>query len=259
MSITDVTATLAQYGALVTITDMVELTNQDPVIAETGAVLGEQMGLTLDTICRNVLVAGSAVRYSSGDVNRAAVIHKLLAGDIDVVHRALRRANAKYFTELIKATSAVGTTGIRPSFWAIIHPDTAYDVDNQTNFPGFKSVNEYASQGGVYEEELGAYKNVRFLVTSNAPVIGHAGAAVGVSGLKSDNATNVDVYQTIVLAKDAFGCCPLDGGNSKLIVKPRGSGDDYLDQRTQVGWKATTVYKILNNAFMYRIEHGATA
>src|SRR5215216_3689478 len=41
LTVTDVTATLAQYGDYVAVTDMVDMTNQDPVLTEAGMVLGE--------------------------------------------------------------------------------------------------------------------------------------------------------------------------------------------------------------------------
>src|SRR3954465_2965453 len=63
---TDVTATLAQYGDYVNITDMVDLTNQDAVLTEAGMVLGEQAGTTIDQIRRDVLVAGTNVIYTNG-------------------------------------------------------------------------------------------------------------------------------------------------------------------------------------------------
>jgi N4-gp56 family major capsid protein len=55
--------------------------------------------------------------------------------------------------------------------------------------------------------------------------------------------------------------CPLSGEAMSTIVKPLGSAGsaDPLDQRSTVGWKATTTTQILNQSWMYRLETLATA
>src|SRR5438067_6399897 len=55
LTVTDVTANLAQYGDFLTVSDMVDLTNQDPVLTEAGTVLGEQGGVTVDIVRRDVM------------------------------------------------------------------------------------------------------------------------------------------------------------------------------------------------------------
>jgi N4-gp56 family major capsid protein len=64
------TATLAQYGDFVTLSDMVSMTNQDPVVTEATDVLGDQAGTTIDQVRRDVLVAGTNVAYANGVANR---------------------------------------------------------------------------------------------------------------------------------------------------------------------------------------------
>jgi N4-gp56 family major capsid protein len=76
LTVTDVTATLAQYGDFLTVSDMVDLTNQDPVLTEAGTVLGEQGGVTVDIVRRDVLVAGTNVIYSNG-TTRAGLTNPL--------------------------------------------------------------------------------------------------------------------------------------------------------------------------------------
>src|SRR5688572_16890044 len=50
LTTTDVTATLASYGDFIIVSDIVDLTNQDPVLTEAGMVLGEQAGSTTDVL-----------------------------------------------------------------------------------------------------------------------------------------------------------------------------------------------------------------
>lgn len=259
MTKTDTTFTLAQYGDFCKFTDMVVTTNQDPVLTELAEVLGEQMGNTLDQVYREVLVAGTAVRYASAVASRATIVQKILQADLDKVQRQLRRNNAQFIKPQVNASTAVGTVGIRASFYAIIHPDTLQDLEAIT---GYRSVTEYATQNGVMEGEEGAYKNIRFISTTNAKMWADAGGTAVTNSLKYTTAnTACDVYATLVFGKDAYAICPLDALTVKYIVHPLGTSgaSDPLNQFGTAGWKATTVCGILNNNFMMRIEHGVSA
>lgn len=256
LSVTDITATLAQYGDFVTITDMVDLTNQDPVLTEAGKVLGEQAGTTIDRVRRDVLVAGTNVFYANGTA-RNQVNTVLDAGDLKTVIRFLERQDAKFVKEMIKASTGVGTVPIRPAYVGIIHPDTQAVLEGIT---GYKSVEEYGSQMEVMPDEVGAFKNIRFVVSTNAKVFADGGAASGTNVI-STGGTNADVYATLIIAANSYGVCPLAGQAMRNIVKALGSSGtaDPLDQRATSGWKATTTTKILNEAWIARIEHACTS
>ncbi|MFA6204448.1 MAG: N4-gp56 family major capsid protein [Gallionella sp.] len=255
LAVTDVTATLAQYGDFITLSDMVSMTNQDPVVTEATDVLGDQAGTTIDQARRDVLVAGTNKLFASSVANRAAVANKLLANDLDLAIRFLKNQNAKYVKEGVPASDKVGTGSVRKSFVAIVHPDVEFDLENIT---GYKSVSDYGSQEGIMEDEIGAYKNIRFVSSTNAKVFTGDGA-VGTTTYKNDGA-NYDVYQTLIFADNAYGVCPLSGEAMNTYVKALGSAGsaDPLEQRSTVGWKATTTTQILNDAWMIRIESAAT-
>lgn len=255
LAVTDITATLAQYGDFVTLSDVVDMVNQDPVITEATEVLGDQAGLTIDQVRRDVLVAGTNVAYANGVANRAAVNVKLSTADLDKAIRFLKNQNAKFMKEGIPPSTGVGTGAIRKAYIAVIHPDVEFDVESLT---GFKPVSDYPSQMGVMEDEIGAYKNIRFVSSTNAKLFAGAGAAG--TAVYKNNGTNFDVYCTLIFAADAYGVCPLSGEAMKTIVKPLGSAGsaDPLDQRSSVGWKAMTTTKILNESWMIRLESAAS-
>lgn len=255
LSVTDITATLAQYGDYVTLSDVVDMVNQDPVITEATEVLGDQAGLTIDQVRRDVLVAGTNVAYANGVAARINVNSKLTTADLDKAIRFLKNQNAKFMKEGIPPSDGVGTGAIRKAYVAVIHPDVEFDVESLT---GFKPVSDYPSQMGVMEDEIGAYKNIRFVSSTNAKVFAGGGAA-GTTTYKN-NGANYDVYATLIFAADAYGVCPLSGEAMKTIVKPLGSAGsaDPLDQRSSVGWKAMTTTKILNESWMIRLESAAS-
>lgn len=242
MSVTDVTATLLQYGDFTILTDKVTLVTEDNVIKESTDVLGEQGGQTIDEVTRDDISAGTQVAYAGGVASRNLVAGKLDEATVKSGIKTLKRQNAKPFTETITGTAKVGTAPIKKGFVCIIHTDTSETVED---FTGFKGYEEYASQQLIDVNEIGAYKGVRFVETTNAKIFAGAGAGA------------VDVYSSLLLGKDAYGVVSLRGQkNIQTIVKPLGSAGtaDPLNQRASVGWVAWTISKILNDNWMVRME-----
>jgi N4-gp56 family major capsid protein len=259
LSSTEITAVMGQYGDFVTITDQLIDMGLDPILLEAGEILGEQAGLSIDTIHRAVLLAGTSVRYANGVAARINIITTIKDSDIQAVVRALEGANATKMRTMNGATEKVSTVPLRPGFIGITHTDCRQDIEGLT---GFIPVEKYSSQKDVMEEEIGEVKGIRFLVTTNAGIVVDTGGTAVTNNLVYTTAsTSCDVYQTLVLAKDAYGIIPLQkNGIMNIVKKAKDSGtDDPLSQRSTSGWKAYTVAKILNDTFLYRIEHGVTA
>jgi N4-gp56 family major capsid protein len=244
LSVTDVTATVLQYGDYVTISDYLQLTTLDPILLETAAVLGEQAGLSLDNITRDVLNAGTSVAYSGSghtardEVNTGDVIDE---DDIEAAVLAFKNANVKKITKMVAPDAGYETRPINASYVGIVHPEIAAEIKG---FTGFVPIEKYASQADVMPGEFGSYFEVRFIETSNAKVFEDLGAS------------SIDVYSTVIIGDNAYGVTRIAGESLKNIVKPLGSAgtSDPLNQRATSGWKATKVAKILNEDCVYRIE-----
>ena len=65
------------------------------------------------------------------------------------------------------------------------------------------------------------------------------------------------VFATLFLGENAYGVTDIEGGGLEHIVKQRGYGNDPLNQRSSVGWKATKVAKRLLEEYMIRYESGS--
>lgn len=65
------------------------------------------------------------------------------------------------------------------------------------------------------------------------------------------------VFCTLFLGENAYGVTDVEGGGLEHIVKQRGYGNDPLNQRSSVGWKATKVAKRLLEEYMIRFESGS--
>ena len=247
LSITDITATVLQYGDFITLTDVVTFETPDPILTETSQLLGDQAGDTLDQLCRNIVVAGTNVMFATGternDITAAA---KLTSTLVRKAVRTLKRAKAKRITRMINASTGISTEPVAASYIGIVHPNTTYDLKTDSLFV---PIEKYSSNTTAMEGEIGKIDEVRFIESTNAVVFTGEGDG------------NVDVYGTIIFGQEAYGISRISGQAMQNIVKPLGSGgsSDPLDQRQTSGWKATFVAKILNNDFIIRIEHGVTA
>lgn len=240
LSAKGLTATVAQYGGYVTLSDIIQLTAIDNNVVQATKLCASQAGRTLDTITREVLAAGTNVQYAGSKTSRSA----LTAADVlsvDLIKKAVR------FLETQDAPKINGY------YVGIIHPYAKYDLMKD---PDWKSPHTYTDTENIYRNEIGELYGVRFVQSSRAKVFAKAGATPSGTG-----AVPVDVYATLILGDDAYGVTELEGGGLQHIVKPLGSAGtaDPLDQRSTVGWKATKVAKILVPQYMVRIESGATA
>ncbi len=66
------------------------------------------------------------------------------------------------------------------------------------------------------------------------------------------------VFATLFLGANAYGTTEVGGGGIEHIVKQKGYGNDPLNQRSSVGWKATKVAVRLVEEYMLRVESGSS-
>lgn len=234
--VTAITATISQYGAFITTTDMLNLTAFDNNMAELTKLLGSQAGRTSDTITRDVLAAGTNVMFTGATTETRADI-----AETDV----LTIADVKKAVRLLKRVNAPTVQG---DYIAIIHPDTQFDVESD---PEWIQAQQYAGSEKIFSGEIGKMYGVRFVVSTEAKI------------WKDDTCPTITsgnyrpVYGTLVLGADAFGVTSINGGGIETIVKQLGSGGtaDPLNQRATMGWKLNKVAKVLAPEYMVRIEH----
>ena len=254
----DYTVTVAPYGDYVTISDVVMDTPTDDILGQATDVLGEQAAITVETLRFNVLKAGTNVFYANNVGGRSSVITAIALADQRRVTTALNRQNAKKISSVIASTPDYNTKSVEAAYMAVCHPDSETDIRNMT---GFKPVSDYGPHTSPMEGEIGSVEQVRYLSSSVLAPFADAGAAIGGSGLRSTSGSNIDVYPILYFGRDAFGIVPLKGKASMvpMVVNPKPAAGDPLAQRGTIGWKLWTATVILQDAFMARLEVGATA
>lgn len=154
LNVSVLTATIAQYGDYVTMSDVLQMTAIDRVMVQSTKLLGQQAGKTLDTITREVINAGTNVIYAGGVASRQAITgtQVLKVDDVKKAVRALKAADAQ---------------PIDGSFPGIIHPDAAYDLMSDDDWinPAM-----YAGSSQVFEGEIGKIAGARFVETTEAKI-----------------------------------------------------------------------------------------
>nr|DAK64808.1 MAG TPA: major capsid protein [Caudoviricetes sp.] len=233
LSVSILTATIAQYGDYIELSDILQLTAIDNNLVQATKLLGNQAGLTLDTITREVMNGGTNVIYSGGKAARSALAaeDKLTVLDIQKAARFLKQQNAKKIDKY---------------FVGIIHPDTEFDLMRD---PEWKDASLYAGSTQLFEGEIGKIAGVRFVETTEAKIWEKAAAS-----------SSKDVYSTIILGANAYGTTDVEGGGLQHIVKQLGSSGtaDPLNQRATAGWKAIKTAERLVEEYMVRIESCST-
>lgn len=256
----DVTATLEQYGDYVELTDVIQDTHEDPVLQEYTDILGEQAAETYEVVRFGVLKGGTNVFYSNtdGTPTRAEVNTKLTNGVLSQVERSLLKQKAKHFTRVVRPSANYATEPIGACFVVLCHTDCIADVRALT---GFTPVEKYA-QDVAYPGEVGKVGNFRFIATPLCEPWLASGVAVGATGMLAANATNIDVYPYIVMAQNCAAVVPLKGKNAvemKVVNPGKPAYGNPLGQAGSVGWIGYHGAMIQNDAWLARIECGATA
>lgn len=223
----DILATVEQYGDFVTVTDVVDLTVEDPVITVAVDRQNDQMNNTNDVLCRDYLCASaSSITCSNGD-GTPTLLNKT---DIDTAAATLRGNDADYMTALIPAGTGQGTLPVGAAFWGMADTDLENDLELVSDFV---PVSGYAAQKTVDASEFGKTNRVRWLTSTQGYTSGSN-------------------YYCPIIAKEAYGMIDVNGGNAKSIIKSFGSGGtaDPLDQRATVGWKEWQAVRILQDLYV---------
>lgn len=247
LDVKTVTATVSQYGDFIVQSDVLELTALDNTVLEATKLLGRQAGATLDTVTRNVLIAGTNVMY-------APKINASTGAEAAVASRAGLDATAVLTVDLVEQVvaelRAQNAPTINGDYIGIIHPYTAYDLMRD---PDWRDPHKYADTTNLYEGEIGKIGGVRFVQSTEAKIWRDSTCPAQSGATPAYYA----VFASLFFGDGAYGTTEVEGGGLQTIVKQKGSAGtaDPLDQRSSVGWKALKTAEILLPSYLIRVEH----
>ncbi len=235
LSPTAVTATIDQWGAYVTLTDLAELTIKHPLAQEATFLLGEQAAETIETTINSVLVAGTNVQYANGKSTRA----NIAAGDV-ITTAELRKAVTnlrKTGARMINSPDKFNNADAKDEskyYILYVDPSVAADITADADFKAAAQFNNYNSlaDGTV----LGTWFNVKVVMSNVIPTI----------------SSTVTVHTSYLVGRNAYAITELQ--DLQTYIEGPGSVGDPLHQKRTIGWKTGFKAVILNNSFMTRIE-----
>jgi len=257
MTYEDVTVQLSQYGDVVEITDVVNDLAEDPVLKDASMMCGEQAGETIESLMWGVLQGGTNVTYAGTASARNQVDDTISLANQRAITRALKGERAKKVTSMLSSSVKYGTEAVDAAFIAFAHTDLEADIRDMT---GFVPTEKYGSMKAL-PYEIGKVEDVRYILSPVLSSIADAGGTAATNGMVSTTGTNADVYPVIYVAKDAYGHVALKGSEAVTpTIRNPGTIDsaDPLGQKGHVGWKTYHKSFIANEAWMMRLECGAT-
>lgn len=208
MTITQVTGTVAQWGDLIRITDVAELTIYHPVFKKAIELIGLQATETVERNTFNAIMGGTQVNYVGAVGARAS-----LTGSSVMTPHELNRAAGTLFTlgaryyqggseTDMKMKAASGAQGeskaAAPHYVAVIHPLVEQDLrENSTIVTAW----QYSDIGKLYNAEIGQWSGIRFTRSNLVPSWTGAAAVSGTAGTSGSLPTGT--YYVQVTASDA--------------------------------------------------------
>ena len=229
-----VTATVAQEGNWVRLSDKISMVGIDPVLTESAALMGENAAKTLETRCADVIFKGTSQQFAGGAASAAAIAAGKVVNseEIKKAVRTLRNNNA----EPLEGGYYIG----------FCDPSVAYDLQNDALW---QDISKYNGAENIMKGEIGRIHGVRFILTTMCPT-------------DATTATAGTLHKTLIVGKDAYGVVDVNGSSKpEIIIKPTGSAgtEDPLNQRASVGWKAMAVTVRLQELAMVCIQSMASA
>ena len=245
------------YGAWIGHTDELEMTVFDPLISEVSSILGEQAGLSADTLIRNTMTDSATDDFSGGAASRVT---------LDAPQHNITYADwVKQYTTLL-ANDARPLEGA--DYVCIMHPHTLASLMNDPTF-----VNMFVqetSDNPMRSGYMGRILQCRVYISSNARSYADSGV---------DSSTTV--YSMLFIGSEAYGylgfgnIAPdmMDSGGDgfdtntgkqvkpvEIIVNQLGSAGsaDPLRQRATVGWKMALAASVTNANWILDLEHTNT-
>jgi len=221
-------AVAEQYGFLVRISDLAELTAKHPVVQRTIYLLGLQSAETYDQLIFNVLDAATNNYRPNNRANDTSLIG----------------SDRPTFFDLTSLMALLQDQGARPfdgGSYVFITPPQVHAAMLQD--PDFKASVQLAAPDRMWRgevQQLGGFKIVR----TNAP--GFAATAQAGGGQSSK------VYSSFALARFAYQISDLQ--NLQLYVVQPGGQLDPLQQSRKLGWKFAFKSIITNQNWIRRVR-----
>ncbi len=247
LTVTNITATVAQYGYYVELSDVLEMTAIDNMIVETTQLIGNQGGLTMDTVVRNEINSGTSVVYApklaAGPGSAETPVTS--RGELDTTCVLTGKLVAK-IAAMLKADNVPKIDG---DYVCILHPYSHYEI---TRDPEWLEAHKYTDAESIYEGEIGKLHGVRFVESTEAQIF--AGEKLGTGTMLVNNA---DGYSGAITSITFDGTTVAEDALIGRKININGVVATITDNTaTTLTFASTNFGSIANDAVIYPGEGG---
>lgn len=225
-----VAMTLSEYGLTTTHGKLLTLVSIDSSMKEKVALVGQNMGETLNLLTGLELRGGTSYYGNNHTADTFAAGDTLDACDIRQMVKLLELNKVQSYEDGM--------------FLGKTDPISKYNLIGDTTWVNAKT---YSDVKGLYQGEMGELYQVRWLL--NKQVISGIGSTY-TDEAASSAASLVVRYYTFVHGKDAFGCYDLEKDQPKLYILPNAVDSNSPAGRVSyVSWAGSYATKLLNSAW----------
>ncbi len=229
VSDTEVILTPVEYGNVITTTSLAELQTGGRASMAAMQLIAGNMAETMDVLGVRALEASTNVQYV-GQTSRAAITATdiMARTNLGAIYNKLSRAS-------VPKHSLTGT------YIMMAHDDVIHDLREESSAGSWEDVNKYNNQFEVLNNEVGMYKGFRILRNNHSLLVTDGGV------------TTTDVYKSSFIGFNALG--KAESQVPQIVV----SGPfDKLGRFLNIGWKATTAYKIIESTAVWSVESASS-
>lgn len=251
----DFSVVVQEYTCLYGYTAKTAWAYEDAIPPEMEKMVGERIGRVNELVNYGAMKSTTNQWFGGTGTSIATVDGGMTLGVLQNVVRGIMAQHGEMCTTVLKPGEAFDTTAVEGGYVALISTDLEPDA---RRLDGFVPASKYAS-GTPYFRELGMCERIRFISTPDFPSRLNAGAAVGATGLFSTAGSNIDVYQVIIFAEDAWSQIAVRGMESAEInILPPGKIDksDPNGQRGYAGALWNKAAMVENNGWIACLNVG---
>lgn len=254
----DFSVTVQKYGALYGYTEKQATLGENDIPQWMETQLGERLGMVREQVYIGG-VQGCTNRFYSGGTTRLTTDETITKKLLDRVTRNLRGNYATPVTSVMTSSQNFGTQSVQKGYLFFGHTDLQQDIEA---LPGYTKVADYGQMKTMHECEIGAWGMYRFILSPDMPKIADAGAAVAGTTNESTSGTSADIYQSFVIAKDAWGHCAFRGIDAINYSHIPHNQRDKSDPTGERGYVSGTFYDcatVTNHGWMALLESCVTS
>lgn len=272
-SIESVSVVLDQWGDILSVSDVGELTTKHPVLQQMVELLSDNAQRVIDREIQLVMLAGTNVIYGDGTAtSRATITDSMIVDDTILQTARITLSNAgaasrfgpvQYGTQVVSGDSMGAASSVQAGghFAALCDPSIMGDImAKASSFGTWVAVQTYQNKMALYNSEVGTWQGFRFIESNFMPRYVRLGNITSLVASGSAFGTNTP---TVTASVGAGGLTPATTYFFKVTRKDklRGFEEDISSEHSiLLGVADNTVafnFTGLASNYVYNVYFGA--